>query len=170
MDARACGSREGARLRKSIIFGVVILAVTAGFGLTQSVSGASRAAQTYSKDAGFFYRFRAGFEIKETGERVDFDYVVACNIRLTRWRDGGLSDDTEFSPRVMIQATAAGQAVVLKTLNACTGPPSKNSDIPADVLPVAIWVDSVEDLSNGLAYVSEDAYDNPLGKLKFRGA
>ena len=57
-------------------------------------------AQQYSKDQGYFYRFRAGFEIKGTGEKLDFDYVVACNIRLTRWRDGGLSNDTTFSPRI----------------------------------------------------------------------
>lgn len=136
----------------------------------QHASAQGRAAQTYSKDNGYFYRLRAAFELKATGEKIDFDYVVACNIRVTRWRDGGLSDDTTFSPRVMIQATADGHAVMLKTLNACSGLTSENDDVPPDVLPIAIWFDGVDDLSNGLAYVSEDAYDNSLGKLKFRGA
>jgi hypothetical protein len=129
-----------------------------------------RAAETYSKDAGYFYRFRAAFEIKDTGERLDFDYVVACNIRVTRWRDGGLSDDSTFSPRVMVMATAGGQAVMLKTLNKCSGLTSQNGDVHPDILPLAIWFDSVDDLANGLGYVSEDAYDNVLGKLKFHGA
>jgi hypothetical protein len=156
-------------LRKFIVLGSLALAAAVSLGVwpmrpTPSI------AQIYSKDAGYFYRFRASFEVKETGERLDFDYVVACNIRVTRWRDGGLSDDTTFSPRVMVQATAERHAMMLKTLNACGGLTSENSDIPPDVLPIAIWFDSVEDLSNGLAYVSEDAYDNPLGKLKFRGA
>jgi hypothetical protein len=131
---------------------------------------AASVAQTYSKDAGYFYRFKAGFEVKDTGERLDFDYVVACNIRLTRWRDGGLSDDTTFSPRVMVKATAGGHAVMLKTLNECSGLTSEDDDVPPDVLPIAVWFDSVEDLSNGLAYVSEDAYDSPRGKLRFHGA
>jgi hypothetical protein len=130
----------------------------------------SRAAKTYTKDGGYFYRFRAGFEIKATGEKIDFDYIVACNIRVTRWRDGGLSDDTTLSPRVMVQATADGHAVMLKTLNACPGLTSENDDVPPDVLPIAVWFESMDDLSHGLAYVSEDAYDNPLGTLRFRGA
>ena len=50
--------------------------------------------QEYSKDRGYFYRVRAGFEVKDSGEPLNFDYVVACNIRLTRWRDGGLSNNS----------------------------------------------------------------------------
>jgi hypothetical protein len=127
-------------------------------------------AQQYSKNQGYFYRFKAGFEIKGTGEKLDFDYVVACNIRLTRWRDGGLSDDTTFSPRIMVKATTGGQAVMLRTLEACHGLTSEHEDVPKDVLPLAIWFDDVSNLSTGLGYVSEDAYDNPLGKLIFHGA
>jgi hypothetical protein len=59
---------------------------------------------------------------------------------------------------------------MLRTLDACHGLTSENGDVPPDILPMAIWFDSVEDLSNGLGYVSEDAYDNPLGKLRFHGA
>jgi hypothetical protein len=167
---RATLARRSKRLRKFIVLGLIALAAVVLAGITQLMSRSTRAEQTYSKDAGYFYRFRASFELKETGERLDFDYVVACNIRLTRWRDGGLSDDSTFSPRVMVKATAGGQAVMLKTLNECSGLTSENDNIHPDILPIAIWFDSVEDLSNGLGYVSEDAYDSPLGKLKFRGA
>jgi hypothetical protein len=59
---------------------------------------------------------------------------------------------------------------MLKTLNECEGATSENDDIPPDVLPVAIWFDSVNDLSNGLGYESEDAYNNPLSRLTFQGA
>jgi hypothetical protein len=82
--------------------------------LAESVTCASAQAQKYSKDQGYFYRFRASFEVKATGEPLDFDYVVACNIRLTRWRDGGLSDDSTYSPRAMVMATNGGQAVMLR--------------------------------------------------------
>jgi len=126
--------------------------------------------QRSSKDQGYFYRLRAEFEVKATAEKVNFDYVVACNIRLTRWRDGGLSDDSTYSPRVMFAATSNGPVVMLRTLQACHGLTSEYPDVPADVLPLAVWFDSPEDLSVGVGYVSEDAYDNSLGKLRFHGA
>jgi hypothetical protein len=130
----------------------------------------AQAQQKYSKDNGYFYRFRASFEIKGTGEKLDFDYVVACNIRLTRWRDGGLSDDTSYSPRAMFKATAGSHAVMLGTLDACHGLTSEHEDVPKDILPLAIWFEDVSNLSTGLGYVSQDAYDNPLGRLIFHGA
>jgi hypothetical protein len=38
------------------------------------------------------------------------------------------------------------------------------------VLPLAVWFDDARDLSVGVGYVSEDAYDNPLAKLRFKRA
>jgi hypothetical protein len=160
-------------LRKflAVIAGLVIFAAGIIVALPKMLSVLQKPmSQTYVKDNGYFYRFRAGFEVKATGERLDFDYVVACNIRLTRWRDGGLSNDTSHSPRAMYKATRDGQVVMLRTLEACHGLTSEYEDIPPDVLPLAIWFDDVADLSAGLGYVSEDAYDNPLGKMKFHGA
>ena len=126
--------------------------------------------QEYRKDQGYFYRFRAGFEVKDTGEQLNFDYVVACNIRLTRWRGGGLSDDSTLSPKAMVMPTRGGQAVMVRTLRLCDGLTSDKEDVPPDVLPLAVWFDDVADLSAGLGYLTEDAYDNSLGKLKFLGA
>jgi hypothetical protein len=166
-------TRRSRTIAALIALGVLVvvsyLALNSEVGRAQT-GRPSRAAETYSKDGGYFYRFRAAFEVKDTGERLDFDYVVACNIRLTRWRDGGLSNDSTFSPRIMVKATAGGQAVMLRTHNACSGLTSENEDIPPDLLPLAVWFDDVGNLSNGLGYISEDAYDNPLGKLKFHGA
>jgi len=126
--------------------------------------------QTYVKDRGYFYRFKADFEVKATGEKVAFDYVAACNVRLTRWRDGGLSDDTTLSPRAMVQATRDGHAVMLQTVNGCHGLTSENGDVPPDLLPLAVWFEDISDLSAGLGYASEDAYENPITKLAFHGA
>jgi hypothetical protein len=126
--------------------------------------------QTYVQDRGYFYRFRADFEVKATGEKIAFDYVAACNIRLTRWRAGGLSNDTTLSPRAMVQATRDGQAVLLQTVDGCHGLTSENGDVPPDLLPLAVWFEDVSDLSAGLGYASEDAYDSPIAKLAFHGA
>ncbi len=157
-------------MRRVLLVCIAILALGALAAIAQIMGRASRVQDTYAKDQGYFYRMTAKFTVKETGEALDFDYVVACNIRLTRWRDGGLSNDSTFSPRVIVKATAGGQAVMLKTFNLCNGITSENENLPPDALPMAIWFDSVEDLSNGLAYVSDDAFENPLGRLTFRGA
>jgi hypothetical protein len=159
--------------RRNIGFAGSVGLIAALFLASISLVGLARIAQAqqqYSKDKAYFYRFKAGFEVKGTGEQLNFDYIVACNIRVTRWRDGGLSDDTTFSPRIMVKATTGGQAVLLRTLDACHGLTSENEDVPKDVLPLAVWFDDVSNLSTGLGYVSEAAYENPLGKLRFHGA
>jgi len=135
------------------------------------VERASRVEAKYDSDEAYFYRFRAGFRVKETGEQIDFDYVVVChNIRLTRWADGTQTDFSPFGPHHMVQATRGGQAVLVQTLKACSGLTSDNDDVPHDVLPTAAWFDSVDDLSVGIGYMGEDAYENPLAKLQFLGA
>ena len=148
-------------MKRAAILLIALIAVSAALwaGADKLMSRASRVQATYSKDNGYFYRLIAKFTVKETGEELNFDYVVACNIRVTRWRDGGLSNDSTFSPHVMVKTTSAGHAVMLKTLKECAGLTSENGNLPPDLLPIAIWFDSVDDLSVGLACVSEDAYD-----------
>lgn len=160
--------RPRMRGARSAIGAVALIVASAG--MVGCDSYRSRVAGVYAEDRGYFYRMTAKFEVKATGEPIDFNFVVACNIRVTRWRDGGLSDDSTYTPHTMVKATAGGQAVMVKALNACSGLTSENEDVPPDVLPIAIWFDSVEDLSNGLGYVSEDAYDSKLSKLRFHGA
>ena len=126
--------------------------------------------QSYVKDNGYFYRFKANFEVKESGEQLAFNYVVACNLRITRWRSGGASDDSAVSPKAMVVATRDGHAVMIRTLQLCGGSTTENGMVPPDVLPLAVWFDDVGDLSAGLGYLSEDAYENALGRLKFLGA
>src|SRR5262249_40170129 len=135
------------RMRGAIyLVGAVVAAFGLWAGARWPTSGASRVQETYSQDRGYFYRFRARFEGKDTGARIDFDYVSPCTLRLIRWRDGGLSDDSTYGPRMMVKATVGGQAVMLRTLGACHGLTSENGAMPPGVLPMAIWFDSVEDL------------------------
>jgi len=128
---RVASSRDRANLLRAVLSAAAVLGATAVLlpgGL--ATSQPSRVQGTYVKDKGYFYRMTARFTVKETGEALDFDYVVACNIRLTRWRDGGLSNDSTFSPRVMVKATAGGQAVMLKTFYACNGITSDRGALP----------------------------------------
>jgi hypothetical protein len=103
------------RTKKWLLAAAMILGVMPAY--TQQVR------QQYTNDNGYFYRFRANFEVKQTGEHLAFDYVVACNIRLTRWGGGGLSDDSTLSPKAMFVATGDGHAVTVRTLAECSGLP-----------------------------------------------
>ena len=68
--------------------------------------------------------------------------------------------------RLLVTATP----VLLQTVDGCHGLTSENGDAPPDLLPLAVWFEDVSDLSAGLGYASEDAYDSPIAKLAFRGA
>jgi hypothetical protein len=157
------------RVRGAIyLAGAVALALAAFAAVAAFERRASPIQAAYAKDDGYFYRMTAKFEGKETGERIDFDFVVACGIRAPRWKDGEQSFGT--TPHAMVKATADGHAVMVQTLQECGGSTTDNGNIPPDVLPMAVWFDNVDDLSNGLGYVSEDGYDSPLSKLRFHGA
>jgi hypothetical protein len=66
-----------------VVAGLTFLASGALVALTK-LALPKPMSQTYVKDRGYFYRFKASFEVKATGEEIAFDYVVACNVRLTR--------------------------------------------------------------------------------------
>jgi hypothetical protein len=151
------------------LIGALALILAAYGGVTTFERRASLVHAAYAKDDGYFYRMTAKFEVKETGEKIDFDYVVACGIQAPRWKDETHFQSGRVTPHAMVKATADGHAVVVQTLEECGGFTSENGAIPPDVLPLAIWFDSADDLSNGLGYVSEDAYDNPLSKLRYHG-
>ena len=136
-----------------IAFALIVANVTL-YGVCYRTPIASAQVQTYSKDQGYFYRFRAGFEVKATGELLDFDYIVACNVRLTRWRDEGV-DNSTYSPRAMVKPTNSGQAVMLRTLDACHGLTSEHVDVPPDVLPLAIWFDVLPIYQRGSATLAK---------------
>ena len=120
------------------------------------------------QEGSYFYRLKASYELKPTGEPLEFDIVVACNVKVTNWRSGGQSIDTAREPRVMIKATPDGGAVMIRTLAIC-----KNKTLalaPEKIFPMTIVFDDVNDLSLGWGYSTEDAYESPLSKLTFIGA
>lgn len=134
--------------------------VKAGLSMTKSI---------YNKPGGYFYRFTANFSHK--GEPLKFDYVVACNIRITTYRGGGgTSDDSTYSPKVMMMPTNDGAAIMLRTVRACKGQTTENGKVPKDLFPMAIWFDDVNDMTFGWGYATEDAYENKLSQLEFHKA
>ena len=118
-----------------------------------------------------YYRVRASYTIKDTGERIGFDYVAACATVVTMYRDGDRSVDTPFgiAPKMVFAATRDGHAIQLVTPRACHHEVEKGW-IPPDLIPLTIWHDDVNDLHFGWGYTSQDAYDNARSRMDFEGA
>lgn len=121
-----------------------------------------------TQQGGFFYRLEAHYTVKATGEPVDFDIVVACNIRTTNYTYTGPSFVAERYPEVMAKATKDGNAVMIRTPRVCQQLQLDRGHVPDDFVPFAIWFDDVNDLSFGWGYATQDAYDGPGAKIAYR--
>ena len=52
----------------------------------------------------FYYRVQASYTLKETGEQIDFDYVVACGGIATRWAYTSPVSDDQLSPQIDVSS------------------------------------------------------------------
>jgi hypothetical protein len=150
------------------IFGILIGAVLlAGYWMV--VRAPISLGDTKSvEDRAVFYRLIAKYQHGD--EIVDFDVVVGCAVRVTRYGDGDRSYDAFRDPTVYAKATKDGGVVWQIVPHACQGETSENGGVPKDFLPGAIWFEDVTDFSLGIAYVTEDAYESPSSELKFLGS
>ncbi|WP_300395705.1 hypothetical protein [Henriciella sp.] len=161
------------RLRQRARF--LTLAVLGFSACSPSAPSSSEA----GRPVGFFYSLKADFKLKETGETVSFDYVVACNY--TAFENIHTTDTafTALAPEMMYQPAGDRHAIAITTIDMCEGDrwepytsdPQKGQErIPEDLRPLAIWFDDIEDLSQGWGYKTDDAYESPLAKIEFVGA
>lgn len=120
------------------------------------------------QNRGVYFRLLAKYQYGN--EIVDFDIVAGCAVRVTRYGDGGSSYDAFLDPRIFAKATKGGGAIWQIVPSACLRETTANGKVPRDFLPGAVWFDSAQDFSFGVAYVTEDAFENPKSKLKFLGA
>ncbi|MEM9014874.1 MAG: hypothetical protein AAGB02_07175 [Pseudomonadota bacterium] len=121
------------------------------------------------------YRLQASYTVRETGEPIEFDFVVSCGAQVTHWRYTGPSTRVSTHPLAMVQPTSDGGAILMRTYrsvceNGFTRPRDGAPRVPDDLLPFIIWFDDVKDLSFGWGYATEDAYYNTNSKLIFNGA
>ena len=132
--------------------------------------------KTVKKERGYFYRIEASYSLKDTGEPIDFDFVVACGAKVTHWRYTGPSTHVSTHPLVMIKAAPNGGAVLLRAYRELCERGVRWQQVsgeygaPDDLLPFIIWFDDVNDLSFGWGYATEDAYYNTNSRLNFHGA
>jgi hypothetical protein len=119
-------------------------------------------------DRGVYYRLLAKYQHGD--EIIDFDIVVGCNVRVTRYGDGDKSYDALRDPVVYAKATNNGHAVMQMVPSACLGQTTDNGEVPEDFLPGALWFENAGDFSLGIGYVTDDAFEGPKSQLKFLGA
>ena len=129
--------------------------------------------QTYSPAVGgygAYYRLRAAY--LHAGQKIGFNVVVGCGVRVTSYRGGDSAsvDIVGFDPAFFVKATDDGGAILIDVPEACGGQTTANGRVPKDLLPAVVWFDDKKDLTFGTGYVSEDAYQSPKSKLQFLGA
>jgi hypothetical protein len=133
----------------------------------------------------FYFRMKVSLTVDKT-EPLEIDLVVGCISRVRTYQDNDRTVDIARDPRVYAVPTAKGHAVQVTTpdLPCRTGQTSDNHGaqdphkvpghkmygVPQEYFPLVVWYESKHDLSLGIAYMSDDAYDSSLARLAFHKA
>lgn len=146
-----------------------IVGAGAAFVLVMSLAACGLLSVTKSSDhANYYFRLKADYS--HDGQPVNFDIVVACSVRVDRYKGGDSGFLAARYPRFFVKETHDGHAVMQIVPAACRGETTANGIVPKDFLPGVTWFEKSGDYRFGIAYVSEDAFENPEGQLKFHGA
>lgn len=136
---------------------------------TLQASGEPRGGGEVSKatifnQPGVFYRMEAEFEWLETGERLNFDYVVSCFNHETSG-----SYAPSLLPASYFLPTRTGEALQIMSFNLCNsgGDWPSGPEVGNNPWPLAVTYDDVNDLRWGWGYPNYHAYENPNAKIKF---
>jgi hypothetical protein len=133
-----------------------------------TLAGADSMVKSIEEDHGTYYRLKV--ELAYKGEPQNFDIVVGCNVRRIHYKDNDSTYEAGLVPTVFGRRMSDGKGLVVRPPDACDGQTTANRGIPSDLMPVIVVYDDAEALSFGTAYMSDDAYENPLSVLKFGGA
>jgi hypothetical protein len=155
----------GQRLPTAVAIATAVLVAVGTLFLSSS---STRSDTRTIEDRSVFFRLITKYQHGD--EVIDFNIVVGCAVRVTRWGDGDKSYDAFRDPAAYVKPTRDGAAVLQMVPSACRGETTANHEVPDDFLPGALWFDRADDLSFGIAYVTEDAFESPRSKLKFLGA
>ena len=124
--------------------------------------------KSVQRETGTFYRLKVKLTYK--GEPQNFDIVVTCGGRQINYMDGGRTVEIGVTPSVFGRRMNDGKGLVVHPPRAGRGETTENGEIPPDLMPVVVVYDDAETLAFGTAYLSDDAYENPLSVLQFGGA
>jgi hypothetical protein len=124
--------------------------------------------KSIEEDHGTYYRLKV--KLAYMGEKQDFDVVVGCNVKRIYYKDNDSTYEAGLVPTVFGRRMSDGKGLVVRPPDACDGKTTANGKVRPDLLPVIVVYDDADTLSFGTAYLSDDAYENPLAVLKFGGA
>jgi hypothetical protein len=124
--------------------------------------------KSVEEDHGTYYRLKVKLAYK--GEQQDFDIVVGCNVRRIYYNGNGSTYEAGLVPTLFGRRMGDGKGLVVRPPNACDGETTANGQVQPDLLPIVVVYENADVLDFGTAYLSEDAYENPLSALKFGGA
>ena len=119
---------------------------------------------------GAYFRFTSKY-IHDGDEELVFDTVVACNTQVSSSRATGSSVLSGMMPNLFAKRTRNNNAVLVVTPDLCSeARRGLFEKVPETFIPITVWFENAEELTFGLAYVSEDAYESPKSHLKFVSA
>lgn len=114
--------------------------------------------------------FRMVVKLDYHGEPQLFDFVVGCNVNSSLWGDGSRSRDVGLIPAFYGHRMTDDKAVVIRPPDVCNGETTAGGEVPLGFMPLIIVYDNANTLDQGLAYLSDDAYDSPRSEMKFGAA
>jgi hypothetical protein len=136
--------------------------------IVQALLGRWSFTKSVEVDRGTYYRLKVNLAYKS--EPLAFDVVVGCNVKITRYKDNSRTVETAIAPYVYGLKMPDGRGVVVRPPEACGGETTEDGRVPATLLPLIVTYDRAEAPWFGVAYASDDAYENPHSELKFFGA
>jgi hypothetical protein len=154
----------------------LLVLCAAGYGIYQAFHYQSPAERKTRREiagvpqkqrGGPYYRVKVNLTYKGTPQ--NFDFVVACSATITR-RVDGTTYEVGLTPTLFGRRMADGKGLVIRPPTKCRGETTENGKVPKNLLPMVVVYDDADTLAFGTAYVSKDAYTNPLSVLEFKGA
>jgi hypothetical protein len=152
---------------------IAIMACLALFGIWRVLSYSTVPKMTAgSKSYETYFRIVANYTYKSaTGPQPwTFNVVAGCGVSLTKYVTGDISGVSQRMPTLYALPTSDGRALMIEVVKACGGSTTENGRVPDDFFPAIVSYESADDLSLGMLYLSEDAYEGPLSRLTFHGA
>ncbi|NOU06081.1 MAG: hypothetical protein HOO99_07855 [Hyphomicrobiaceae bacterium] len=155
-----------------ILGGMVLTPVVAIFlwlgWLNALLGGPSLFLQLYSRDDGTikwsqFYNLNV--ELEHVGKPLNLHVVISCG-SVGRQIVGEGRSARSYSAPYIYGIEDQGHGVLVQTPGIC-GRDFKKYPIPEDYMPVLFWAPDAKNLEFMIAYLHEDAYAQPVSKLKF---
>lgn len=133
------------------------------------------------KTADAYFRITADYTVIDTGEEINFDYVMVCGGTVTHSTYTSATVSYSTFPNLMLRPTSTGEAVGVNTPALCQawgwrfvdeidGRVRDPDPFPDDFTPFTLWYPDVNALGFAFGYESDLAYESPYSRLKFHGS